>query len=573
LVTRPAGAAAGALVVRCYGAAAWPEPFRLTWLAWARAGTPLRGAKRLRGFARGKFSPREGGRVAAELGIWKGGRSGSQLSAERGGHEGERAMGNAAGKPPWKRHGRVENSNDDPEGPPKKHKRRQRKSKKSKAKRKKNVRRRQGAIGVSPNSPDDHSADGTWRIRNLNGLAHSEVYFDAEEALSGDESDYSDDLDGGSDDYWNQLCLSYVGTLGNWGSMFGGIYRFLTLQPQNTTAEAGQVRVNRQWNSSFRDASRPLRQVAKVPTPAGAGRRKASMSYEQSVEEGKKEDTECWDEPGPCFYLRGKTYLQDRVKVKTEGVPVYKLDRVEVYTSEEKIDHIAERLNLPSTENIPRNCPISPMLVVNWQVPMYPAKLFGQHNGPGLNAVAMYTLRDDFCAEKEIEEGRLLPGTFELLKKFCEDAIEENGVPFRDRLKLVPTVPNLEEWCVDGGFNKTEQKLLARYHRKPLLARPQVSYFVGVDYIEVDINVHQYIYLTRRYFHALRPALKHAVMDMALTLEGRNSAELPEEVIAAIRFQKIDFFAEFPKAPPLLSGGEESEAEATSTQPPIAAQT
>ena len=74
---------------------------------------------------------------------------------------------------------------------------------------------------------------------------------------------------------------------------------------------------------------------------------------------------------------------------------------------------------------------------------------------------------------------------------------------------------------------------------------------VGPEYVEIDINIHDYIYATRRYFHALKHCLKHGVMDMALVLEGRRPDQLPEQVLASIRLQQVDFGVKFPPVPPL----------------------
>ena len=142
--------------------------------------------------------------------------------------------------------------------------------------------------------------------------------------------------------------------------------------------------------------------------------------------------------------------------------------------------------------------------------------------------------------------------SLKLLKEFCEDATDEaTGVPSRDRLKMIPAMPNLEEWISKKTFGRAEAAILTKWQNKPMLVRPQVEYHVGPEYVEIDINIHDYIYATRRYFHALKHCLKHGVMDMALVLEGRRPDQLPEQVLASIRLQQVDFGVKFPPVPPL----------------------
>ena len=323
-----------------------------------------------------------------------------------------------------------------------------------------------------------------------------------------------------------------------------------------STAPAGPRKANPStWVPKFRSLSRASRQLDKHKAEGGRSLRKAAVPHESCKETGVEPEKHCWDEPrGHFFPLRGKNYLRDRIKLKNENLrPVYELVSVDFYSSERRMSHVARRLKLPSTDGIPEDCPVTPLLVVNYQAPMYPAKIFGKpFDGESLQVVAVYKLRDGFVADEEVAKGNLHPHTLKLLKEFCEDATDEaTGVPSRDRLKMIPAMPNLEEWISKKTFGRAEAAILTKWQNKPMLVRPQVEYHVGPEYIEIDINIHDYIYATRRYFHALKHCLKHGVMDMALVLEGRRPDQLPEQVLASIRLQQVDFGVKFPPVPPL----------------------
>ena len=415
-----------------------------------------------------------------------------------------------------------------------------------KKKKKQKKSRRQPSFSKGVNQiPLEYQNGAAWRIRTFSeSSVHSDTsYFDAEEeelSLTDDESILS-------------LSETGQGYLSFWP--FGNyiLNKFFGSEEAQTDPEPPAAASN--WDVKLRSLSKASRKLDPNKGEVGSTLSRAAVPLELSQERGLECEKHCWDQPkGDRFPLRGKNYLKDRKKIKSSVESVYKLKSVDIYRSDVKVDHIAQRLQLPSTETIPEDCPITPLLVINWQAPMYPPKLFGTVSrdaldGESLNVVAIFSLSDGFVGEKEIEKGTLYPHTLELLKRFCAGVVEEDGGLSRERLKMIPAMPNLDEWCGTGTFGRTEQAILRKWQNKPMLVRPQYKCFVGPEYIEVDINIHCYQYATRRYFNILKHTLQYGVMDMALTLEGRNMEQLPEQIIASIRLQKIDFLSNFPTVP------------------------
>eukprot|EP00053_Salpingoeca_punica_P012942 m.116295 g.116295 ORF g.116295 m.116295 type:complete len:398 (+) comp16070_c0_seq1:261-1454(+) len=260
------------------------------------------------------------------------------------------------------------------------------------------------------------------------------------------------------------------------------------------------------------------------------------------------------DIPETVFRVRaGPNYSKNHIK-EPSLPPLYEPICVDVFKMPTKQSHICRFVRLPhippEKQGLVNGVP--PFLVVSAMLPSYdpPNPLWGapRDDGPGYSVVVYLLLKDE--AREKLKNLDSAPPAYRLLRDFIAND--------QDRVRFKAMANFLNSESVNMGF--ALRRLLTEYNAKPVLSRPQHSFFTdGESYFEVDIDVHQFNYVARKGMGMIRELVEHMQWDIGFTIEGWTDDELPENILAVIRMHNLHLTlaeeVDFDKAPLVRANG------------------
>ncbi|KAK7304773.1 hypothetical protein VNO77_42660 [Canavalia gladiata] len=219
-----------------------------------------------------------------------------------------------------------------------------------------------------------------------------------------------------------------------------------------------------------------------------------------SLNKGEDEnDTNCWTTPtGEGFMIRGKNYLKDNSKV-VGGDPLLKLIAVDWLKVDKSVDRIALHHRSLVQSEAGKKLPF--VLVFNLQVPAKPN----------------YSLVLYYASDRPINKDSLLA-------KF----LDGNDM-FRDsRFKLIPSIVE-GYWMVKRAVG-TKACLLGK--------AVTCKYFRQDNFFEIDVDIGSSS-VARSVIGLVLGYVTSLVVDLAILIEAKEEAELPEYILGTVRLNRI----------------------------------
>jgi len=239
------------------------------------------------------------------------------------------------------------------------------------------------------------------------------------------------------------------------------------------------------------------------------------------------------------FQVRSKDYIETKLKVTSVPsiLDVYALD---AFRSSSKATHIMQKLafpkDLPEINRDPNDGGfyLPRLIVLNIMLPLYEPNnpIWGavKEDGDSLHFVMYLAMNqqayDDIRAESSEAHG--------LLKQWLQaDPKSKADYELRGRLKAIPEILNADD--LNLGMLRA---LVSNYNAKPFLTGPKYHSYVKTDnYLEIDVDIHRYIYAARSTFHGLLSEIPKMMLNFGVVVEGRASEELPEQMLAGVKMR------------------------------------
>ncbi|CAM9347104.1 unnamed protein product [Pylaiella littoralis] len=238
------------------------------------------------------------------------------------------------------------------------------------------------------------------------------------------------------------------------------------------------------------------------------------------------------------FRVRGKGYMQDRIKVPP-AESLYDMVGLDMFSTEARVGNMASEVVLdPIAKDLPEvSIPgVPPLLVINVQLPSAPPALMtSAEDGPGYQCVLYFRMKDSTA--RAIENLDTASEGVRLWVTYCERVGVDDD--FHGRFKCIAVIANSESLGLPSFVTK--------YNGKPVLINRSGHWVKGENYIENTINVHRFSFIAKKSLHTLKALFKDMVLHLGFTIEGRAAEELPESLLACstLHYPMLERVVEF----------------------------
>eukprot|EP00752_Nemacystus_decipiens_P003394 g3140.t1 len=288
-----------------------------------------------------------------------------------------------------------------------------------------------------------------------------------------------------------------------------------------------------------------------------------------------------WSQVDPIKFMvrQGPNYSKHKRKDRSTGGSFYELRAMDWYKASHKVDGVAKLAAATALPEAQFSHPSVPsLLVVNVQLPTESPDLFKSGkklDGPTLHAVFYFTLKEETA--KALEDLESATPSVRLLAEYFRRAESEPAM--RTRFKAIAVVNNqdvINMARLISPFNGkpvliTESGSLMRGSRTPTAAAAAIAgeeggaaesvpvvgsnggssngggggggggnSFGPGEFLELDVHVRKWNFMARKGLNKLTPKFGLINVSVAFLIEGREDAELPEQILGCATVNCFD---------------------------------
>jgi len=240
-----------------------------------------------------------------------------------------------------------------------------------------------------------------------------------------------------------------------------------------------------------------------------------------------------WNADASVFNLRtGPNYKAEKKKIPSTQA-LYDLYKADVFLSRQTVNQVESRFVIPKIPGVTDVDTghefVPPLLVFCFNLPAEePSMMRSPTDGLSHVVVLFFTISPKVIEElKDLSQAR---PAVRLFARWCEHA--ETDFNFKSRLKAL---------CVlDDVDNLGLPSFVIAYNGKPCLIQKSGTFTRHPTYIEMSVNVHHFSYLARKGLNYIENKFETFILNVGLTIEGREDDELPEALIGGVRMIQLD---------------------------------
>ena len=228
------------------------------------------------------------------------------------------------------------------------------------------------------------------------------------------------------------------------------------------------------------------------------------------------------------FNVRGHTYLDDGVKVKSDFT-IFDPVGAEIFCGDDiNISFPGEQFYFPHVSSEPTTNGVPNRLLISLVFPNFPVEnaLWGKKQEEGPCHIILYCFELSKRARAQLLGKEPLTKAVRLAKEYLAEPDSLHA-----QTKIIFQLFNVE--AVDVGF--LGNTLLSQYNGKPFLSNKSHRTKWSEGCVQITVNVNTFAHMARSYYADMHPFSKNWIMDCAFVVEGRESNQLPEQILACIR--------------------------------------